>query len=74
MNLESREKTAFDCGMGLYQFKVMTFGLKKVLATFQQLMEVALGELKETICFVYLDQWFSIGGLRTSCQWVAGLG
>ncbi|XP_063875862.1 uncharacterized protein LOC135108633 [Scylla paramamosain] len=42
---EDREKTAFSYGQGLYQFKVMSFGLVNAPATFERLMERVLDGL-----------------------------
>ncbi|XP_018371543.1 PREDICTED: RNA-directed DNA polymerase homolog [Trachymyrmex cornetzi] len=52
---EDKEKTAFSVGNGLWQFKVMPFGLCNAPATFEQVMEQILQELLSKICLVYLE-------------------
>lgn len=50
-----REKTAFVTPDGLYEFKVMPFGLCSAPATFQRVMDTVLAGLKWQMCLVYLD-------------------
>lgn len=56
MDPDSREKTAFSFGQGLWEFQVMPFGLCNASATFQRLMEDVLRGLPSW-CLVYLDDF-----------------
>ncbi|UYV79891.1 hypothetical protein LAZ67_18000994, partial [Cordylochernes scorpioides] len=50
-----REKTAFINPDGMYEFKVMPFGLCNAPATFERMMDGLFKGLKWTICLCYLD-------------------
>jgi hypothetical protein len=52
---KDREKTAFVTSDGLYEFKVMPFGLCNAPATFERMMDAVLRGLKWNICLCYLD-------------------
>jgi hypothetical protein len=55
MQPDDREKTAFVTPDGLYQFRVMPFGLCNAPATFERMMDGVLRGLKWQICLCYLD-------------------
>ena len=52
---EDKPKTAFVTKRGLYQFRVMPFGMCNAPATFERLMETVLSGLQWDICLIYLD-------------------
>ena len=52
---QDREKLAFVTNRGLFEFKVMPFGLCNAPSTFQRLMKFSLSSLQWEICLVYLD-------------------
>ncbi|GFT36599.1 retrovirus-related Pol polyprotein from transposon 17.6 [Trichonephila clavipes] len=71
---EDREKTAFTSGQGLWQFKVMPFGLCNAPATFERLMETVLKGLTFEACLIYLDDVIIGGqGVRTDPEKVSAV-
>jgi hypothetical protein len=52
---QAREKRAFSCYKGHFQFIKMTFGLNNAPATYQRCIDVILMGLKGIDCSVYLD-------------------
>lgn len=55
MNPDDAPKTAFSCTSGLFQFRVLPFGVCNGPPTFQRLMEHVLSGLQWKICLLYLD-------------------
>ena len=61
MSPADREKTAFCTPDGLFEFKVMPFGLCNAPATFQRLMDTVLAGLQWSSCLVYIDDVIVLG-------------
>ena len=55
MDPKSQARTAFITHKGLFEFKVMSYGLMNAPATFQRLMDIVLAGLKWQCCLVYID-------------------
>ena len=58
-----RPKTAFSSQKGLFQFKVLPFGLSNAPAVFERLMELVLRGLNWDKCLCYLDDIIVFGKL-----------
>ncbi|KAE8239258.1 hypothetical protein A4X06_0g8411 [Tilletia controversa] len=52
---EDRWKTAFVCHRGLFQYKMVPFGLRNAPSVFQRLMDHVLGPLRWQQAVVYID-------------------
>ena len=61
MDAADQEKTAFVTQGGLYEFRVMPFGLVNALATFERLMQRVLRGIAWFECLVYLDDILVFG-------------
>ena len=62
MSPDARRKAAFVTIEGLFQFRVMSFGLCNAPATFERLMDRVLCGMRWSRCLVYLDDVISFGG------------
>ena len=58
---KDKPKTAFATSKGLFQFKVMPFGLANAPASFERLMEHVLMGLQWQKCLIYLDDVIVFG-------------
>lgn len=56
-----KEKTAFICPLGFYEFERMPQGITGAPATFQRLMERAVGDMNLLQVLVYLDDLIVFG-------------
>lgn len=61
MSEEDKEKTAFICPLGFYQFDRVPQGITGAPATFQRLMEKAVGDMNLLQVLVYLDDLIVFG-------------
>ena len=62
MSPDAKRKVAFVTNEGLFQFRVMPFGLCNASATFECLMDRVLCGMRLSRCLVYLDDVISFGG------------
>ena len=59
---DAKRKAAFVTNEGLFQFRVMPFGLCNSPTTFERLMDRVLCGMRWSRCLVYLDDVISFGG------------
>ena len=67
MSQRAAERSAFVCRQGLFQWKVMPFGLCNAPATFERLMETVLKGHQWKTCLVYLDDVIIFGNTFEQC-------
>ena len=58
---EDRKKTVFSFGQGLWQFRVMPYGLCNTPSCFERLMEKVLKKLQWKVALVYLNDVLVFG-------------
>lgn len=61
MSEADKEKTAFICPLGFYQFERMPQGISGAPATFQRVMERTIGDMNFLEVLVYLDDLIVFG-------------
>uniref|UniRef100_A0A8C9SK33 ribonuclease H n=1 Tax=Scleropages formosus TaxID=113540 RepID=A0A8C9SK33_SCLFO len=61
LSAADKEKTAFICPAGFYQFERMPQGICGAPATFQRVMERTVGDMNLLECLVYLDDIIVFG-------------
>ena len=57
LNEADQEKTSFITSQGLFCYKLMSFGLKNVGATYQRLMNKMFAHQIRRNVLVYVDDW-----------------
>lgn len=61
MEENDKEKTAFSCRKGHFQYRKMPFGLCNSPSSFQRIMEIALRQLQWNTCVLYIDDILAFG-------------
>ena len=61
LHKDCQDRTAFCTPNGLFEFKVLPFGLCNALSKFQRLTELILTGLQWSSCLVYLDDIIILG-------------
>jgi hypothetical protein len=61
MEEKDKTKTAFSTHMGLFQFKVLPFGMCNAPSCYERLIELVLRDLRWDKCLCYLDDIIVFG-------------